>query len=287
MTDKNTDEYRERVAKAMEHRKTTIEVLKPEWESIRLFGGRHREWVVHCGLATARLIIQRQEEMERRGGMAEMLRQIPGCAFKFSLAPTLVRVPMPPDWKGVRPAECSEYGHPASAFKDWRHFENAIRYQCAVDGYLMEYPKDHDDRTSLCFRVVRFADALRMGLDDIKTEHIPKEETDLSPFYPPYPDDAFSTEPIEFGSGIPAEEPTAGCGTPADEGILCDICKGGVAEKYTVDGICQKCWGMCPHCKFPMTDAICGKTYDDCECEHKTSDDWAENDWKCIGCGWE
>lgn len=114
----------DRLRKINDHRQSLIKCLAPS-SSDYGFGGAHRCWVKECAVLTADAYIARATAFtEQMGGEMPIVLM------------THIAIPMPSAWGGVRPAECSEYGHPHLASKDWRHFENTLRWRFADKGWL-------------------------------------------------------------------------------------------------------------------------------------------------------
>jgi len=107
-----------------EYRKQILQSLEPRPESDYTFGGAHRCWVKACATQTAYDYIAQARAIEGKYG-------------NDFVVVSHMAIPMPPAWNGVRPAEIDEsYGHPHLTFKDWRHFENTLRYTFAKEGYI-------------------------------------------------------------------------------------------------------------------------------------------------------
>ena len=114
----------DRLRKINDHRQSLIKCLAPSASDYG-FGGAHRCWVKECAVLTADAYIARATAFtEQMGGEMPIVLM------------THIAIPMPSAWGGVRPAECSEYGHPHLASKDWRHFENTLRWRFADKGWL-------------------------------------------------------------------------------------------------------------------------------------------------------
>jgi hypothetical protein len=95
------------------------------------FGGGHRLWVKECAMKTALDYISQVKPLEA-----------------YSIIPVWhIAIPMPPSWNGTRPAEIDEtYGHPHTTGKDWRHFENTLRWAFANKGYVCEVASFNDHK---------------------------------------------------------------------------------------------------------------------------------------------
>jgi hypothetical protein len=160
-----------------EEREGIIAHLAPS-DSDYCFGGAHRLWVKECAYKTAHDYIERDKMMKSAGvrGVAVL-----HCA-----------IPMPPDWAGVRPEECETYGHSASAFKDWRHFENALRYYFAKRGYVC-YAVSLNEHKEIVFLADLMANVARVGLP---AKGLKEDYTGKPPTYPATTCDyeAFSAE---------------------------------------------------------------------------------------------
>ncbi len=93
------------------------------------------------------------------------------CDF---VEPRFMAIPMPPEWNGVRPAEITEtYGHPALENKDWRHFENTLRWRFACEGYICDATAMNGMK-GIAFIAQKMISCLT-GMPDIKKVKLPTE----------------------------------------------------------------------------------------------------------------
>jgi hypothetical protein len=166
-TTTNQPTLADRLRKVNEHRESLVKVLAPcrsDWA----LGGAHRMWVIECALLTARAYIEESKALETaladQCALARRNGQYAALTSVWHLP-----IPMPPAWGGERPAECSTYGHSATAWKDWRHFENALRYYLAREGYLGDTASVNKNK-EIAFQARRMMDVAMIGLGDIKAE---------------------------------------------------------------------------------------------------------------------
>lgn len=150
---------RERLTKINEHRKSLVEALAPTASDYG-FGGAHRMWVKDSAILTAdaylATLTKHQEEFFK------VSRHNITITYTTSMA-----IPMPPAWGGVRPADIDEtYGHPHLSSKDWRHFENTIRWRCAEKGYIAE-TANLNDYKGIAFYALKMIDVAHAGLSKI------------------------------------------------------------------------------------------------------------------------
>lgn len=132
-----------------ENRLSTIRSLAPNLTDY-LLGGAHRLWIKDCATRVAEKSIAEYEETYRANG-----------DFVFVVLHYLI--PMPPQWNGVRPPHITETdGHPHLANKDWRHFENTLRWRLAEKGYICTTKMTHDYE-GIAFYAIKMLDAARWG----------------------------------------------------------------------------------------------------------------------------
>lgn len=150
--------FRERLTSLNEHRQSLIKCLAPTASDYG-FGGAHRMWVIDSAQITADDYIATLNERAE-----QMAKLMPNIAITFI---TTMAIPMPPAWGGVRPAEIEEtYGHPHLASKDWRHFENTIRWRCAEKGYFAQCVP-LDGYKGIAFYALKMIDVAYGGLNKI------------------------------------------------------------------------------------------------------------------------
>ena len=119
-----------RLRELNDRRLQEIKCLQPDTGAYVL-GGGHRLWICSSGMATAEAYVAHHKAMEDHGIIPQWH----------------VAIPMPPEWNGTRPAEIEEtYGHPHTAYKDWRHFENSLRYKLADLGYTALWTSLNDHK---------------------------------------------------------------------------------------------------------------------------------------------
>ena len=124
----------QRLRELNDRRVQEIKCLQPDTGAYVL-GGGHRLWICQSGIATAEAYVANHKAMEAHGIIPQWH----------------VAIPMPPEWNGTRPAEIEEtYGHPHTAYKDWRHFENSLRYKLADLGYTALWTS-LNDRKEIAF----------------------------------------------------------------------------------------------------------------------------------------
>ena len=140
--------------KINDHRKELIKALAPSGADFA-FGGAHRCWIKECAIKTAEDYIAHTKNVLDAG---------------FPFIPVFhIAIPMPPAWNGVRPAETTEYGHPASKGKDWRHFENTLRWVFAKEGWLGD-TIPLNDWTEIAFVADRMINVAKNSLVKLKEE---------------------------------------------------------------------------------------------------------------------
>ena len=140
--------------KINDHRKELIKALAPSGADF-VFGGAHRCWIKECAIKTAEDYIAHAKKFLDAG---------------FPMVPIFhIAIPMPPAWNGVRPAETTEYGHPASKGKDWRHFENTLRWTFAKEGWLGD-TIPLNDYTEIAFIADRMFNVAKNSIFKLKTE---------------------------------------------------------------------------------------------------------------------
>ena len=148
--------FADNLRKINEHRESLVKHLATS-PSEYGFGGAHRLWVRECAVLTADEYIRRADAFSKQmGGMPIVMV-------------SHLAIPMPPSWKGERPAECSEYGHPHSKGKDWRHFENTLRWRFAEKGWLSTQISLNDDK-EIVFVADKMINVARMPFSHIKKE---------------------------------------------------------------------------------------------------------------------
>jgi hypothetical protein len=120
----------QRLRELNDRRLQEIKILRPDTGAYVL-GGAHRLWIAQSGMMTAEAYVANAKAMEG-----------------FGMCPQWhVAIPMPPEWHGTRPADIAEtYGHAHTAYKDWRHFENALRYKLADLGYTAIWTSLNDNK---------------------------------------------------------------------------------------------------------------------------------------------
>ncbi len=81
-----------------------------------------------------------------------------------------IAIPMPPAWDGVRPTEIEEtYGHSATKMKDWRHFENTLRYGFAKRGFICD-TANADDYKAVQISVATMMNVAMFGSPKAKSD---------------------------------------------------------------------------------------------------------------------
>jgi hypothetical protein len=121
----------EQLHKINEYRMRLVKHLAPSASDYG-FGGGHRMWIIDSAIKTADAYIADVEQMSK--GITEALGKNTVIIVPYKMA-----IPMPPMWEGVRPADIAEtYGHPHTKGKDWRHFENTLRWRFADKGYICD-----------------------------------------------------------------------------------------------------------------------------------------------------
>jgi hypothetical protein len=124
--------------KINEHRLSLIKHLAPNASDYG-FGGSHRCWIIESACDTADAYIADVEQMSK--ALSETVDTPIVIVVPYKMA-----IPMPPAWGGVRPSETTEvYGHPHTKGKDWRHFENTLRWRFADKGYMCACASMNDD----------------------------------------------------------------------------------------------------------------------------------------------
>jgi hypothetical protein len=114
-----------------------VRYLAPDLKGDFLLGGAHRLWVKDSARRTAEFYMKDCVELKRKSECPQMLPH------------AKIDIPMPKSWNGKRPDECEEWGHSASAFKDYRHFENALRFYLAKGGFIALVCRALDDHKAL------------------------------------------------------------------------------------------------------------------------------------------
>jgi hypothetical protein len=166
--------------KINEHRMKIIEALAPD-SSDYGFGGAHRMWIKQSACLTADAYIADVEKMSN--GISEILDTDIVMVIPYKMA-----IPMPPSWNGERPTEITEtYGHPHTKGKDWRHFENTLRWRFADKGYMCATESMNDD-TGIIFVAQKMIACLN-GMPKITEEMTTKNDythTAITPEYDEY-----------------------------------------------------------------------------------------------------
>jgi len=164
----------DRLRQINEHRESEVRILAPS-HSDYLLGGAHRCWIKECAMKIALAYINCRNEIIK-------LYENPSIALTLTQH---LSIPKPPQWNGVRPSEIAEtYGHPHLANKDWRHFENTLRWMFAKQGYICK-AKMTNDYEGIAFYAVKMMTAAHIGLPKISVN----EETYSPPYancIPPY-----------------------------------------------------------------------------------------------------
>lgn len=155
--------FSDRLRSINEYRENLLKHLKPDGSDYVL-GGAHRCWVKECAVMTADAYINRATDFEKQCG-----GQMPIVLM------THIAIPMPPSWNGVRPEECEEYGHPHLASKDWRHFENTLRWRFAEKGWLSTQISLNEYK-EICFVADKMINVARMPFGEIKKEEFEGKE---------------------------------------------------------------------------------------------------------------
>ena len=169
--------FADRLRKINEHRESLIKCLAPNASDYG-FGGAHRCWVKECAVLTADAYIRRAEAFtEQCGG------EMPIVVMSH------LAIPMPSAWNGERPKEIEEtYGHPHLASKDWRAFENTLRWRFAEKGWLSTQISLNDYK-EICFVADKMINVARMPFGEIKKEDFEGKEPMMDAVLPDLPYD--------------------------------------------------------------------------------------------------
>ena len=157
-----------------------------------LLGGAHRLWIKDSARRTAEFYMKDCVDVKRRSGCPQMLPH------------AKIDIPMPKHWNGKRPEECEEWGHPASSFKDYRHFENSLRYYLAKGGFITLVCNAVDDHKALILvadEITQQAVRPAQYADDFKGFNC-----ELVPFTSPLGYDGFCDEVNENAKKAEAEK---------------------------------------------------------------------------------
>jgi len=183
----------------MKHKKTLLEILKPNMRVDYALGGSHRCWIIESARRTAIWIA---EDLATDLKMAPSLTRIePGDTALVANAYTLP-IPMPPQWSGVRPEE-------TCAFKDFRHFENALRYYLATKDifYNSSGVKIAEDYSSITLIAQPAMLAAMAGWITLTEDTTPEQPATI--ISPPYEQYCQNLEALMSGTAEPtAEDPT-------------------------------------------------------------------------------
>jgi hypothetical protein len=182
----------------VKHKMTLLEVLKPNFRTNYLLGGSHRCWIIESARRTAGWIVN---DIATDTAAAPSYTHIePGdtalCANAYTLP-----IPMPDQWGGVRPEE-------TCAFKDFRHFENALRYFLAEKDIFynaggVKVAEDHSSITIIAQPAILAAMGGWITLTPETTPDLPA--TIISPPYEQY---CQNLEALMSGTAEPTAEPT-------------------------------------------------------------------------------
>jgi len=180
--------FADRLRKIDNHRKELIKALVPCGDDYS-FGGSHRCWVKETARLTTVAYISDCEKATE--AMAECIRENPADFPQYvgrDIALSLVRhiaIPMPPAWNGVRPAEIVEtYGHPHLPNKDWRAFENTLRYTFADKGWICRTAMLNGYK-EIVFTAIKMKDLALTGLDTAVLDEskyegkVPKDKAEI------------------------------------------------------------------------------------------------------------
>jgi hypothetical protein len=179
--------------KINEHRLKLIDILRPS-DSDYGFGGSHRCWVMESAIMTADTYIHQTQEMSAKLGVS--------VGF-----PRHIAIPTP--WEGERPAEIeATYGHPHSKFKDWRHFENTLRFRFADKGYICECIPTSDYK-GLAFSARKMIDVAIFGTSPLKRENFTDNEFDDEATLPALPYDEWCANNDKMMEGTKIAEQKA------------------------------------------------------------------------------
>jgi hypothetical protein len=190
-----TTHIADRLRKINEHREALVKHLAPCGSDYG-FGGAHRLWVKECAVLTADEYIRRSEAFVKSAGN-----------LPVSLM-THIAIPMPPSWNGVRPAECEEYGHPHLASKDWRHFENTLRWRFAEKGWLSTQTSINEYK-EIAFVADKMINVARMPFADIKAEDIEGKTPNDTAVFPEMSYEAWCEKLDSEMAGTPIAEQRA------------------------------------------------------------------------------
>jgi hypothetical protein len=176
---------RERLSTLMKHREEEIECLKPNFGAVFHYGGAHRCWVIQSALMTADAIIAYLRSMPSSDSLSAAIGGGVSVSHLLRMA-----IPLPSKWGGKRPAEFdTDYGHTASTGKDWRHFENGLRYKLWEAGYFSNVVSI-DDRKGIAIEVIKIVDVAKNGgvrrLDAAEFNGKPYNFTASTPDYDGY-----------------------------------------------------------------------------------------------------
>jgi hypothetical protein len=194
-------EVRRRYVRLLAQAKAIVDDAPCDEATDLALGGPHRVWIRKCAMeiATDALFnartIQRdvQAEAEATGRKIRGttgLRGADGSWTSRAMRPIRFNFPMPPHWNGVRPQECSTYGHSASRYKDDKHFTHTLTYALADQGYIvrLEAKNLREEPHTFCFTICSLLDAAWFGFNpDIQNDD-PIQDVDWSGRLPPYPE---------------------------------------------------------------------------------------------------
>ena len=194
--------FADRLRKINDHRESLIKCLAPNASDYG-FGGAHRCWVKECAVLTADAYITRANAFtEQCGG------EMPIVVM------THIAIPMPSAWNGVRPAECEEYGHPHLASKDWRHFENTLRWRFADKGWLTTECSLNEHK-EIVFVADKMINVAKMPFATIKAEDFKDKPPTQEAVLPEMPYDAWCEKlEKEMEGSVIAEQRSALANVP-------------------------------------------------------------------------
>jgi len=200
-SDKNHNEaaeltaVRRRYVKLLAAAKAIVDDAPCDEATDLALGGPHRVWIRKCAMEIAEdaLINARKIAQDVRAEAEATGRKIIGTTgldgTYRAMKPIRFNFPMPPHWNGVRPQECSTYGHSASRYKDDKHFVHTLTYALADQGYMirLDDPKRGQPHT-ICFTLCSLLDAAWFGCDPHIRDDDPIQDVDWTGRLPPYPE---------------------------------------------------------------------------------------------------